>query len=80
MNNSIYDHRARMNIIFITLATGQGIIAIGMLLKGILIQLACITSILFLLVVAPLGYYAAFPVSVPVSAGVYFALKAADIT
>lgn len=61
---------------FISLiAIGQGFIALGMLLKGWLVKLACVGGILFLLAIAPLGIYSAFPFSLTVSLALFFILK-----
>lgn len=58
MNKSIEDHRLLINIIVITLTFSQGIIALGVLLKDILLKITYASGILFLLMIAPLGYYA----------------------
>ena len=49
------------------IAVGQLCIAIGMLLHGWWVKLACIGSIIFLLSIAPLMVGAAFPFSITVS-------------
>lgn len=49
------------------IATGQGLIAIGMAGRGWALQGACLGAITFLLAIAPLGLYAAFPFSLIVS-------------
>jgi hypothetical protein len=59
---SHYNH-----ILIPLIAIGQFFIAIGMLLKGIWVKLACIGSIVFLLSIAPLLVGAAFPFSLTVS-------------
>jgi hypothetical protein len=65
--------------LFVTaIAIGQGLIALGMLLKGKWVTLACIGSILFLISIAPLGLYAAFPFSITVSVAAYFIIKRDD--
>lgn len=53
------------------IALGQAFIAIGMLFKGWLVQLACMGAIVFLLAIAPLGIYAGFPFSLTVSAAAF---------
>jgi len=55
------------HIIIPMIAVGQLCIAIGMLLKGIWVKLACIGSIIFLLSIAPLLVGSAFPFSITVS-------------
>lgn len=57
------------------ISLGQGLIAVGMLLKGWWVKLACIGVIIFLMSIAPLGVYAAFPFSITVSVAAYFILK-----
>lgn len=65
--------------LFVTaIAIGQGLIALGMLLKGKWITMACLGSILFLISIAPLGLYAAFPFSITVSVAAYFIIKRDD--
>jgi len=54
---------------------GQGLIAIGMLLKGWCVRIAGIGAIIFLLAITPLGIGAGFPSSVIVAIAVYFILK-----
>ena len=55
------------HIIIPLIAIGQFCIAMGMLLKGIWVKLACAGSILFLLSIAPLLVGSAFPFSITVS-------------
>lgn len=45
------------------IATGQGLIAISMLLKGWFFRYGCLGGVVFLLCIAPLGLGAAFPFS-----------------
>lgn len=64
---------------FITaIAVGQGLIALGMLLKGYWVTLACAGAILFLIGIAPLGLFAAFPFSATVSIAAWIVLKNDD--
>lgn len=49
------------------IAVGQFCIAIGMLLKGTWVKLACIAAIIFLFGIAPLLVGSAFPFSITVS-------------
>lgn len=60
------------------IAFGQAIIALGMLLKGWWLKLACIGAIIFLVGIAPLGLYAGFPFSIIVSIALIFILKKDD--
>lgn len=61
------------------IAAGQGIIAAGMLLRGWWVRLACIGAIIFLLAIAPLGFYAGFPFSISVSAAAYLVLRRKEL-
>ncbi len=62
--------------LFVSLiAIGQFLIAWGMLLKGIWVKLACVGVIIFLLSIAPLGMYAAFPFSIFVLLAAWFIIK-----
>lgn len=58
---------------------GQGLIAIGMLLKGWLVRLAGFGAILFFLAIAPLGIGSGFPFSLICLAAIYFILKKDDL-
>jgi hypothetical protein len=53
------------------IALGQALIAVGMILKGWCVKLACAAAILFFLAIAPLGVYAAFPFSITASIAAY---------
>lgn len=53
------------------IAVGQGLIAVGLLLKGWLLKAACLGIILFLLAIAPLGIGAGFPFSITTSIAAY---------
>jgi hypothetical protein len=57
------------------IAIGQALIALGMLLNGIWVKMACVGVILFLLAIAPLGVGSAFPFSITVSIAAYFIIK-----
>ncbi len=57
------------------ISIGQGLIAIGMILKGWLVRIACIGAIVFLLSIAPLGIGAGFPFSIITAVAIYFILK-----
>lgn len=56
------------------IAIGQGLIAVGMLLRGWWVTWACIGAIIFLLSIAPLGVGAGFPFSITVSIAAYLIL------
>lgn len=57
------------------IAAGQGLISIGLWLKGRFFRLACTGIIIFLLAIAPLGIYAAFPFSLVVAAAAWILLR-----
>jgi hypothetical protein len=67
---SHYNH-----IIIPAIATGQLLIAIGMLLKGWWVKWACIGSIIFLMSISPLMVASAFPFSLIVSGAALLILK-----
>ncbi len=60
------------------IAIGQGLIAIGMLLKGMWVNLSCIGVIIFLAGIAPFGVNSAFPFSLIVGAAAYFIIRNDD--
>lgn len=60
------------------IAIGQVLIALGILLKGYWVKLACIGIMIFLIAIAPLGIYAAFPFSITVSLAAFFILLTDD--
>lgn len=62
-------------VIIPLIATGQLLIGIGMLLKGRLLQWACVGAILFLLSIAPLMTGSAFPFSITVSIAAFMIMK-----
>jgi hypothetical protein len=64
---------------FVTfVAIGQALIAVGMLLKGNWVKVACIGIIVFLIGIAPLGLYSAFPFSITVSIAAFLVFKLHD--
>jgi hypothetical protein len=60
------------------ISIGQCLIAVGMLLKGKWVTFASIGCILFLMGIAPLGLYEAFPFSITVSFAAYMIMKRDD--
>jgi len=66
---SHYNH-----IIIPLIAVGQFFIAIGMLLHGWWVKIACIGSIIFLLSISPLMVGSAFPFSITVSIAAFLIL------
>ena len=57
------------------ISIGQGLIALGMLLKGWWVRLAGIGAIVFLVAIIPLGIGSGFPFSITAGLAVYFILK-----
>jgi hypothetical protein len=60
------------------IAIGQFFVALGMLLKGWLVKIACIGVILFLLAIAPLMVASAFPFSITVSIAAFLIYRKND--
>lgn len=60
------------------IAIGQGIIAIGMMMRGWWVRLACLGIIIFLIAIAPLGIGAGFPFSITVSAAAWLIFRDKD--
>jgi len=65
----------RITLLVSIIAIGQGIIAFGMLLKGVCLQLACLGAILFLMAIAPLGIGSGFPAPIIAAIAVYIIFK-----
>ena len=57
------------------IAIGQGLIAVGMLLKGWLERIACFGAIIFLVAIIPLGIGSGFPFSITLVVALYFIIK-----
>ena len=66
---------AHVTWMIMLISFGQGLIAIGMLLKGWFVRIAGIGAIIFLLAITPLGVGSGFPCSVIVAIAVYIILK-----
>jgi len=60
------------------ISIGQGLIAVGMILKGWLVKLACIGSIIFFMAITPLGIGSGFPFPIIASIAIYFIWKNDD--
>lgn len=76
INGWFKDHITEMVTL---IAIGQALIAVGMLLKGWLVKLACIGAIIFFMSIAPLGLYAGFPFSIIASIAVIVILRKDDL-
>ncbi|MEO8209669.1 MAG: hypothetical protein ABI840_03840 [bacterium] len=69
----------QITVIVTMISIGQGLIALGMLLNGWWVRIACIGAIIFLICIAPLGVGSAFPFSITVSLAAIFILKKDDL-
>lgn len=58
---------------------GQGLIAIGIILKGWFVRLAGVGAILFFMAITPLGIGSGFPATLITSVAVYIILKKDDL-
>ncbi len=58
---------------------GQGLLAVGMLLKGWVVKAACVGSLIFFLAITPLGIGSGFPASLLASLAIYFILRNDDL-
>ncbi|MFT0714848.1 hypothetical protein [Flagellimonas lutimaris] len=57
------------------ISIGQGVIALGITLKGLAVQTACVGAILFFIVIAPLGVGSGFPATLIAAAATFLILK-----
>ncbi|SMO60522.1 hypothetical protein [Fodinibius sediminis] len=67
-----------ITIMVSAIAIGQGLIALGILLQGWWVRLACLGIIIFLISIAPLGVGAGFPFSITVSVAAYRVMRKDD--
>lgn len=67
--------KENITLMVTAIAIGQGLISVGMLLRGLFVKLACIGTIIFLLAIAPLGVGAAFPFSITVGLAAFVILR-----
>ncbi len=61
------------------ISLAQGLIAIGMLLNGWIVRLACLGAIIFFFAIAPLGVGSGFPFTLITALAIYFILKNDDL-
>lgn len=61
------------------ISMGQGLMALGFLLKGTWVRIACFGAIVFFLAITPLGIGSGFPFTLIGIAAVYFILKKDDL-
>lgn len=61
------------------IAFGQGLIAIGMILRNQWVRIACWGAIIFLMAIAPLGVGSGFPFSITASVAAWLILRRKDL-
>ena len=61
------------------IAIGQGLIAIGLLLKGRIVCLAGVGAIVFFIAIIPFGIGSGFPATLITAVAIYFILKNDDL-
>ena len=66
---------ANVTEIVTIVSIGQGLLAVGLLLGGIYARIAAIGTIIFLLIVLPLGLGSAFPAPILMAIGAYFVYR-----
>lgn len=74
-------HWFKSNLVAVVtkIAIAQGLIAIGLVLKGWVVQLACMGAILFFTAIAPLGVGSAFPATLIAAVATYLIIKKDDL-
>ena len=70
----------RITIMITLISIGQAAMALGFLLKGAWVQIACFGAIVFFLAITPLGIGSGFPFPLIGIVAVYFILKKDDLT
>jgi hypothetical protein len=70
--------RERITVIVFTIAAGQFLIALGLILNKTWVRLACIGGIIFGLAIAPLGVGSGFPSTVCMAIAFFILLKKKD--
>lgn len=71
--------KSRVTSMVSLIALGQGLIAIGMMLKGWMVRVACFGAIVFFIAITPLGIGSGFPFTILASVAIYFILKKDDL-
>ncbi len=71
--------KEHITIMVTLIAFGQGLIALGMLLKNWMVRLAGLGAIIFFLAIAPFGIGSGFPATLLSAASIYFILKNDDL-
>ncbi|MBO0340460.1 MAG: hypothetical protein VX798_03625 [Bacteroidota bacterium] len=57
------------------ISIGQGLIAFGIILKGMVVKIACAGAILFFIAIAPLGIGSGFPATLIAAAATFLIVK-----
>ena len=70
--------KEHITVMVTLISIGQGLIALGMLLKGWCVRLACLGAIIFFLGIAPLGIGSGFPSTIITSIAAYLIIKRGD--
>ena len=69
---------ANVTEVVTVVSIGQGLIAVGLLMGGIYARIAAVGTIIFLMVVLPLGLGSAFPAPILMAIGAYFVFRNAE--
>lgn len=67
--------KENITLMVTSISIGQALIALGMLLKGWLVRIACMGTIIFFLAISPLGIGSGFPAPLISILTIYFILK-----
>ncbi|MEK6153928.1 hypothetical protein WIW50_11735 [Flavobacteriaceae bacterium 3-367] len=71
--------KENVTVMVTAISFGQALIAIGMMLNGWFVRLACMGAIIFFLAISPLGIGSGFPVPLISVVTIYFILKKDDL-
>ena len=71
--------KEHITLMVTAISIGQGLIALGMLLKGWWVRLAGIGAVIFLIAIIPLGIGSGFPFSIIAIVAIYFILRNDDL-
>ena len=58
-----------------SIAVGQGLLALAMLMKGLVFRIGALGAMVFLISIAPLGVGSAFPCTLVMATGLFFLLR-----
>ncbi len=71
--------KEHISLLVTLISFGQGLIAIGILLKGWVVRLAGLGAIVFFLAISPLGIGSGFPATLLSALSIYFILRNDDL-